>query len=61
MKNQQTKAVLLKRMAEIRLELKTLQQKFKEIKKGAKEIIKNAGVRQDSKEIKGVRKKISEL
>lgn len=59
MNNQTQKTALLKRMAEIKLELKTLQQKFKEIKKQAKEIRKNAVTRKDNKEIEDVRKKIA--
>jgi len=59
MKNQIQKTALLKRMAEIKIELKTLQQKFKEITKQAKEIRKNAGVRKDKKRIEDIRQKIS--
>jgi len=61
MKNQTQKIVLLKRMTEIKSELKMLQQKFKEIKKEKKEIRKNAGVRKDSKAIENVRNKISRI
>ena len=59
MKNQIQKTALLKRMAEIKIELKTLQQKFKKITKQAKEIRKNAGVRKDKKRIEDIRQKIS--
>lgn len=59
MNKQTQKTALLKRMVEIKLELKTLQQKFKEIKKQKKEIRKNAGARKDNKAIEDVRKKIA--
>jgi predicted nucleic acid-binding Zn-ribbon protein len=58
MKNQAQKLILLKRMAEIKLELTSLQQKFKEITKQIKDLRKNAVVRKDSKKIEDLRKKI---
>ena len=61
MNNQNQKIALLKRMAEVELELKTLQQKFREIKKEAKEIKKNAGVRKDKKRIEDVRRKLQAI
>ncbi|MFZ5365350.1 MAG: hypothetical protein ACOZBH_04125 [Patescibacteria group bacterium] len=59
MKNIKTKQGLLKRMAEIKKELKLLQKQFKQLNKNAEDIRKRVGADRDKREIAKLRAQIT--